>query len=153
MSFAKRLVSTSGLLTFSLVISPAHAASGQPDLFHKFEQIRRSLPALHQEFEVEQDVKTVRRAGTRRGQVVIDLSPSGWREHRIGGGDMVRLFDGKDVLEFESGGSEYLRKKPEKGPESTLPGPYEIQIDWDKAKRDPDWALRSDRQGPCLRSG
>ncbi len=145
MSSAQRLVSIFVLLSFSVVMSPVYAASSQANLFRKFEKIRRNLPALHQEFEVEQRIKTLRRAGTRRGQLVIDLSPSGWHEHRTLGGDMVRLFDGKDVMEFESGGSELLRNKPEKGPEATLPGPYDIQIDWDKAKEI--------QTGPCGLSG
>ena len=101
MSFAKRLVSTSALLIFSLVISPVYAANSRSDHFHKLEQVRRNLPALHQEFEIEQHLRP-RRVGTRRGLLVIDLSPSGWREHCTLDGDMVRLFDGKDVLGFES---------------------------------------------------
>ncbi len=145
MSLAKRVVFPSALLIFSLVISPVYAANSHSDRFHKFEQLRRNLPALHQEFELEQHYKTLRRMGIRRGQLVIDLSPSGWHEHRTLGEDMVRLFDGKDVLEFESGGSEYLREKPEKDPEATLPEPYGIQIDWDKAKE-----LEA---GPCGLSG
>ena len=100
-------------------------------LWGKFETTRQGARYLHQEFEVTE------RVGHRsRHQIIVDFSQNKWREQSVGGSDnLTRIFDGQDLFLIDTGGTEYIRGKRQGDKDTPLPEPYEMRLDWGKAKQ------------------
>ncbi len=129
---AKRWLAVS--LMGTLVPSIAAGVTSN-DLWSKFETLRKGPRALHQEFEVTRHVKTAYREQASHFQIKVDVAQGSWREQAIGGADdLTRLFDGQDLLTFESGGTEYTRTKNREDKDESLPQPYGIKLDWGRSK-------------------
>src|SRR3954470_15185879 len=107
---ARRLGLVSALGT--LIVSSATGVTSNSDLWSKFESLRQSPSTLHQEFEVTRHVDTAYRGQATNYHIAVDIAQGLWREQAIGGGgDLTRLYDGHDLLTFESEGAEYTRTK------------------------------------------
>jgi thiol-disulfide isomerase/thioredoxin len=115
-----------------LTVSRAIGETASNSLWSKFETTRQKVPALHQEFEVEKHVNSGYAESVWRHRVLVDFSQSEWREQTVDG--FTRLFDGKDLVVFESGGTEYTRTKKKGDKEQPLPEPYDTKLDWGKSK-------------------
>src|ERR1051325_2282538 len=108
MLFAKRLVYLTLLSSAFLVTKNAIAETANNNVWSKFETTRQGMPALHQEFDIERRMKSDHAEQLSRYQIIADLSQGKWREQAIGGkNEFIRIFDGQDLLIFESDGSEY----------------------------------------------
>ena len=130
---AKRLALVSILGT--LLASIAVGATSNTDLWSKFEKLRQSPPTLHQEFQVTRHVKTAYVEQTTHFQIAVDVAQGLWRERAIGGGgELTRLYDGHDLLTFESESAEYTRTTQKADKDEPLPQPYGIRLDWGKSK-------------------
>ena len=118
----------------TLIASGAAGVTSNNDLWSKFEKLRQSPPTLHQEFEVTRHITSGYREQSTHFQITVDVGQGLWRERAIGGGgELTRLYDGVDLLTFESEGTEYTRTKQREKDES-LPQPYEAKLDWGKSK-------------------
>lgn len=125
------LVSVLGTIT----ASSAGGVTSNNDLWNKFETLRQSPRALHQEFEVTRHVKTAYREQATHFQITVDVAQGQWREQAIGGGgELARLYDGQDLLTFESGGAEYTRTRQKGDKDELLPQPYGTKLDWSRSK-------------------
>jgi hypothetical protein len=130
---ARRLALVFALGT--LVTSGAAGVTSYNDLWSKFEKLRQSAPTLHQEFQVTQHVKTAYVEQVTHFQITVDVAQGVWRERAIGGGgELTRLYDGHDLLTFESDGAEYTRTRQKGDKDEPLPQPYGTKLDWGKAK-------------------
>jgi thiol-disulfide isomerase/thioredoxin len=90
---------------------------------------------LHQEFEVTRHVKTAYREQAAHFEIAVDVAQGQWRERELGGGgELIRLYDGRDLFTFESEGAEYTRARQKGDKDESLPQPYGIKLDWGKAK-------------------
>jgi thiol-disulfide isomerase/thioredoxin len=119
----------------TLVSSIAAGVTPDNDLWSKFEKLRQSPSTLHQEFQVTQHVKTAYVEQTAHFQIAVDVAQGLWREQAIGGGgELTRLYDGHDLLTFESEGAEYTRTRQKADKDEPLPRPYGIRLDWGKSK-------------------
>jgi thiol-disulfide isomerase/thioredoxin len=131
---AKRLMR---LLTLVGTLATASNAIGETpgnSVWSKFEKTRQGPRALHQEFEVLLRGNSGYAQEVSRYQVIVDFAQGRWREQAISGDELTRVFDGQELLEFESGGSEYTRTKKKGDKDESLPHPYETKVDWAKAK-------------------
>jgi hypothetical protein len=115
-----------------VTVSSAIGETASNSLWSKFETTRQKIPSLHQEFEVEKHVKSGYAESVWRHRVIVDFSQGEWREQTVDG--FTRLFDGKDLVVFESGGTEYTRTKKRGDKDQPLPEPYETKLDWGKSK-------------------
>ncbi len=97
---------------------------------------REMLPGFHEEFEVTRRVKSARANHVWHNDIVIDVSQNRWGERITGGsGDLVRIYDGQDLLVAESDGAEYTLAKTKSAKDTPMPGPYgDSQLEWEKAK-------------------
>ncbi len=130
---AKSLAFVSLLGTF--IASSAGGVTSNNDLWSKFETLRQGSHALHQEFEVTRHVQTAHREQATHFQIAVDVAQGRWREQAIGGGgELTRLYDGQDLLTFESGGAEYTRTRQKGDKDESLPQPYGTKLDWSKSK-------------------
>ena len=120
----------SAIAVLVLVVG-AYGASPN-DLWTKFETTRQGTRAIHEEFEVTRHLKTAFREQSSHHRIVVDLSQGRWREQSIGGGgELIRVFDGQQLLAFEQGGTEYTETKQK---DELLPQPYLTKLDWNKTK-------------------
>src|SRR5436190_1085839 len=76
---------------------------------------REALSAAGQEFEHSRKVITSVAGPPTVRRIAVALAGRRWRE-RIGGDAdaQIRIFDGKDVVVFDEGGSEFVREKRSK---------------------------------------
>src|SRR3954452_15624819 len=133
MLFARTLALISAL--GALMVSSATGVTSNNDLWSKFEKLRQNPRTLHQEFKVTQHVKTAYIEQTTHFEIAVDVAQGHWRERAIGGGgDLTRLYDGHDLLTFESEGAEYTRTKQKGNSDEALPQPYRTKLDWGKSK-------------------
>jgi thiol-disulfide isomerase/thioredoxin len=103
-------------------------------LWSKFETMRKGMPTVHQEFEVTQHSSTAHLSFSRY-QVSVDFSQNKWRNKVVGDlDDSTRIFDGQDVFEMEPQGTEYKRVNDQMDKDEPLPEPYDLRLDWGKAK-------------------
>jgi thiol-disulfide isomerase/thioredoxin len=112
----------------------AWAQSPVSRLWKELENKRAGLVSAHQEFEVI--TRYEHRGGTQASKrmVILDVSQGLWRRSSLGGsGDRIRIFDGADTLCMEEDGDEFVRIKG-KSNSVTAPEPYDLDIDWSKAK-------------------
>lgn len=135
------MLSSKSLLHLSLsacafmVVPGAHAQTTASDLQNKFEALEQGQHALHQEFEVTQRVSTGYYDEVSHFRLALDLSQGKWREQPIGAGrERIRLFDGDNLVVFESAGKEYARVKRGFDKDKPSPEPYDNKVDWNKAK-------------------
>jgi hypothetical protein len=90
---------------------------------------------LQQEFEVTRHLNAGYREQATHFQITVDIAQGLWRERAIGGGgELTRLYDGHDLLTFESEGTEYTRTKQKGDKDGSLPQPYGTKLDWGKSK-------------------
>src|SRR3954470_2345056 len=130
---ARRLGLVSALGT--LIVSSATGVTSNSDLWSKFESLRQSPSTLHQEFEVTRHVDTAYRGQATNYHIAVDIAQGLWRERAIGGGgELTRLYDGHDLLTFESEGAEYTRTRQRADKDESLPQPYGTRLDWGKSK-------------------
>jgi thiol-disulfide isomerase/thioredoxin len=119
-------------ISFFLSAAASNSARG---VWDDLKDKRTALAGAHQEFEVSQTFHT--RSGTQssKRQVTIDMSGEKWRETSVSGsGNRIRIFDGKDVLVMEEGGTEFVRTKHRDKDEESAPAPYgSDKLDWSKA--------------------
>jgi thiol-disulfide isomerase/thioredoxin len=133
MLFARTLALISAL--GALMVSSATGVTSNNGLWSKFEKLRQSPRTLHQEFKVTQHIKTAYIEQTTHFEIAVDVAQSLWRERAIGGGgELTRLYDGHDVLTFESEGTEYTRTRQRADKDESLPQPYGTRLDWGKSK-------------------
>jgi thiol-disulfide isomerase/thioredoxin len=143
-------VTTVRFLSFVAILCAALGASAETpanNLWSDLKTKREKLPSLHQEFDVSHTYKTAHGNQASQRRVVIDVSQGQWREKSVSGsGTHVRIFDGKDLLEMEEHGDEYMRTKPQSQEPDAEPSPYGIG--------DPVWSKAVEVQRkPCGLSG
>ena len=125
----------------------ASAETPASNLWSDLKTKREKLPSLHQEFDVSHTYKTAHGNQASERRVVIDVSQGQWREKSVSGsGTHVRIFDGKDLLEMEEHGDEYMRSKRQPKDPDPEPSPYGFG--------DPVWSKAVEVQRkPCGLSG
>jgi thiol-disulfide isomerase/thioredoxin len=128
-------VRVSVIASLLTMIPGAVCATSNDTLWDKFQTTQNDSRALHQEFEVTSKVTVAYVQEVSRRQVTVDLSQGKWREQWTGDHERIRIFDGKDLLEMEPGGTEFTRVTVTVGKDWTLPAPYENILDWRKAKQ------------------
>jgi hypothetical protein len=128
----KKLTCPLARIVVLLTVSSAIGETASNSLGSKFETTRQKIHAWHQEFEVEKHVNSRFAESVWRNRVIVDFSQGEWREQTVDG--FTRLFDGKDLLVFEAGGTEYTRTKKTGDKDQPLPEPYEAKLDWGKSK-------------------
>ncbi len=118
-----------------LLVSAMGEQRPAPGLYGDLKAKRDRLPSFHQEFEASWTAKRASGSQTSKWKIVLDMSKERWREKRISGaGRYLRIFDGKDTLWMEEGGSEYERTKNPSKEEDRAPSPYRwSNVDWSKA--------------------
>jgi len=123
------------LIAALFVAQSAGAQSAASALWTELKAKRESSPGTHQEFEVSRTVKNASTSQSSVRQIVLDMSHRQWREKSVSGsGNYVKVFDGKDLFEFEEGGDEFMRTKRGSKGEDPLPNPYSsTDLDWSKA--------------------
>jgi thiol-disulfide isomerase/thioredoxin len=126
-----RAVALLGFLVFFEVLAETPASG----LWNELKAKREGLPSFHQEFEVSQIYKRANNSQSSKRGIVLDVSQGQFRERSISGsGNRIRIFDGKDLLWMEDGGSEYVRNKHLRNEEVWAPSPYAFpEPDWSKA--------------------
>ncbi|MEQ1760612.1 MAG: TlpA disulfide reductase family protein [Vicinamibacterales bacterium] len=141
------------LLAVSLVLLPLPVSAQIPvsQLWNDLAQKRAALGSMRVEYEIASEVKTRDESQAARRSVTLDVAPGVWRQtSRSGSGEVIRIFDGKDTLDFEADGNEFTRGKPDKKNLTPLPEPYLFDAaDWSKAKekgRQPCGLSRDDHE-------
>jgi thiol-disulfide isomerase/thioredoxin len=117
------------------VVCVASAGTPAPTMWTEMKAKRDKLPSLHQEFRITQTTKAAQGGRSSNRDIVIDVAQEKWRERSTNGsGDLVKIFDGQDLLRMEEGGEEYTRTKHREKDEDPEPGPYGFGgPDWPKA--------------------
>jgi thiol-disulfide isomerase/thioredoxin len=114
-------------------------------LWNELKAKREKLSNFHQEFEVTQTRKynKTNDSLSSKREIFLDVSRGQFRERSISGtAKRIRIFDGKDLLWMEDGGSEYVRNKLRPKEDVWVPSPY--------AFTDPDWSKTVELQRrPC----
>lgn len=117
------------------VAQSAGAQSAASVLWTDLKAKRESSPGMHQEFEVSRTAKNDSTSQSSVRQIILDISHRQWREKSVSGSsNYIKVFDGKDLFEFEEGGDEFMRTKRGSKGEDLLPNPYSsTDLDWSKA--------------------
>ena len=120
--------------TFFAALNAA-VSTPAPALWNDLQAKRGKLSSFHQEFDVSHTSKNSQHSQSSKRQVVVDASPTQWREKSIAGsGTEIIIFDGKDLFSMEEGGDEYVRNKRNSKDEDPVPSPYRASdADWSKA--------------------
>lgn len=124
------------LLLFFLFAEP-NAAAQTPagSMWDELKAKREKLVSLHQEFEVQQTLKTSSETKASKWQVILEVAGRQWCEQTsAGSGGLIRIFDGKDLFSMDPDGSEYVRAKRKPKDNDPAPSVYHAgDADWSKA--------------------
>ena len=124
------------LTVVSLLTLTLWAQTPPGKVWAELEESRAGLAGAHQEFEITVTFKTKSATQSSKRNLILDMSQGSWREASLGGGgDRIRIFDGKDIFQLEEGGNEFVRVKRGAKDVPPSPGPYSFgEFDWKRAK-------------------
>src|SRR5271166_4368415 len=113
----------------------AAVSTPAPALWTELQAKREKLSSFHQEFDVSHTFKNSHSNQSSKRQVVVDMSPTQWREKSIAGsGTDIVIFDGKNLFSMEEGSDEFVRNKRFSKEDDPVPSPYKAaDADWSKA--------------------